>query len=471
MFNRINIILIVFLLIVTQAAVFAQAPDTLWTKTFGYPGRLDDTEGAIIMPDGGLAMVGTSTEQGYLSWLYVVRTNSDGDTLWTRTFDDGTTGQAICPTPENGFLTVGVIAESTFYPYMVNIDSAGNELWSRTYWEWPISGFRSIQPVDDVGYLIAGYIPSSTYSDIFLVRIDLNGDTLWTRTYGGAQAERAWSVKPTSDGGFVVVGWTESFGNGGSDFYILKTDQNGDTLWTRTYGDSRNEEARDILETPDGGFVFSGRTAIPESVYQYYAMKIDSQGDSVWAYADTAIMAPGMFQTFTSASEGGFTLLGYTWNSIDVYRISESGAYLWSRKFVGDQIIAGYSRSIIQSEDGSYFLCGYNNNDIWVVKLAAEQVGIDDNPDLLPNKFTLHQNYPNPFNANTRISFALSEPGNVTLSIYDLLGRKLSVLTNGQYEVGEHALLFEADDLTSGIYFYNLKVGELSETKSMILLK
>jgi hypothetical protein len=465
------VIITTALISIVPVLAFAQAPDTLWTRTYGYPDRTDNCWEAIGTPDGGLAIVGTSTQPGYLSWLYVVRINPDGDTLWTRTYADGSVGMAISSAPENGFIISGLIVTTDTYPYIIRIDSTGEEIWSHIYTDRGNSALRSIQLTGNDEFILAGFTYGDSINDILLVRIDSNGDTLWSKTYGGTEAERAWSVKNTSDGGYVVIGWTESFGNGGSDFYIIKTDQNGDSLWTRTYGDWRNEEAREIIETADGGYIFAGRRANPEIEYEYYIMKIDSQGDSLWAFADTAAQAPGIFHSLTTASTGGYALLGYTWNRIDAYKISDSGVLSWSKSFADDPVITRYSRSIIQSEDGSYFLCGHNNYDIWVVKLAPDITGIDDEIAILPNQITLHQNYPNPFNAKTTISFELAEPGDIELSLYDLLGRKVSIITNGHYGAGPHDITFDAGELTSGIYFYNLKAGEISETKSMILLK
>jgi hypothetical protein len=282
---------------------------------------------------------------------------------------------------------------------------------------------RSIHPVGNDGYILSGF----TYADdALLVRIDGSGDTLWSRIYGGSEPEKFWSARPTSDGGFIVAGWTESFGNGMADFYIIKTDQSGDPVWERTYGyQNRNEEAREIMETPDGGFAFSGRRAVPIDSYLYYFMKISSQGDSLWAFADSSETWPAILHSFTLAASGGFAAIGYALNTIEVFRISNVGGLYWSKIFMNDPVVAGYGRSIIQSEDHGFFLCGNNSSDIWVAKLAPDIVGTYDEIVSLPEKIAFHQNYPNPFNASTVISFSLTDQQNVNLTVYDLLGRKM----------------------------------------------
>jgi hypothetical protein len=351
----------------------------------------------------------------------------------------------------------------------MKIDSSGNEIWSNIHEDWGAAILRSCQPVGNDGYILSGF----TYADdALLARINNSGDTLWSRIYGGSEADKFWSARPTSDGGFIVAGWTESFGNGGSDFYILKTDQNGDSIWTRTYGGQyRNEEAREIMETPDGGFVFSGKSAVSYDSYLYYFMKISSQGDSLWSFTDSAYVWPGILHSFTPAASGGYAAIGYALNTIDVFRISHVGGLYWSTSFLDDSVVVGYARSIIQSEDNGFFLCGNNGSDIWVAKLAPDIVGVEDDIVSLPKDITLHQNYPNPFNASTTISFELPEQRDVNLTIYDLLGRKITVLLDEPMNAGTHQAVFNADDYSSGVYLYNLKTGDINETRSMILLK
>lgn len=459
----------VSLFLLTSLA-YAQAPGTLWTRTYGIPDQVNVCWEAIGTSDGGLVIAGATGLQGYMSWLYIVRINSDGDTLWTRTFADGSGALAISLTADNNFIVSGIIATSAIYPYVLKIDPDGNEIWSRIYTSWPDAYLRSCVPVGGDGYILAGYVQTDYISDMMLVRIDAAGDTLWSRTYGGFQDDRAWSARPTSDGGFIIAGWTESFGVSGSDFYIIKTHQNGAPFWTRTYGHSGNQEAREIMEIPEGGFVFSGKSSM-EIPSVYYFMKITPLGDSSWAFTDTVNTYRAVVHSFTRTIDGGYALIGYSASSIDVFKIISVGELSWSKTFTDNSVNYRYSRSIVQSGDGSYFLCGSNNFDIWVIKLAPDVTGTDDDIAELPDQIKLLQNYPNPFNASTSISFELSQPGDITLTVYDLLGRKVSVLADGYLDAGSHSLIYNADELTSGIYFYNLKAGEYSETKSMILLK
>jgi hypothetical protein len=96
--------------------------------------------------------------------------------------------------------------------------------------------------------------------------------------------------------------------------------------------------------------------------------------------------------------------------------------------------------------------------------------GISDN-DIIPNKISLSQNYPNPFNPTTNISFNLIESGYVSLKVYDILGNEVANLVDGELNSGLHNKVFNAGNLTSGVYFYTLKTNNFKETKKLMLMK
>jgi hypothetical protein len=119
----------------------------------------------------------------------------------------------------------------------------------------------SVQQVSDGGYIIAGWTDSygAGNGDAYVIRTDGQGDTLWTRTYGGFTHDYGQSVQQSRDGAFVVAGHTYSFGAGGCDIYLIKTDISGDTLWTRAYGGPDSEKGYSIQQSNDGGYVIAGQ--------------------------------------------------------------------------------------------------------------------------------------------------------------------------------------------------------------------
>jgi hypothetical protein len=105
------------------------------------------------------------------------------------------------------------------------------------------------------------------------------------------------------------------------------------------------------------------------------------------------------------------------------------------------------------------------------VRLAGGTVDVPEPGPLVPWEFGLSQNYPNPFNPSTRIRFQIVEQGDVTLKVYDLLGREVRTLVDENLSPGSHETVFDATELASGVYFYRLKAGKLTATKRQLLLK
>jgi photosystem II stability/assembly factor-like uncharacterized protein len=114
----------------------------------------------------------------------------------------------------------------------------------------------------------------------------------------------------------------------------------------------------------------------------------------------------------------------------------------------------------------------YYTNDGWVTYSIVDSIVTNvENPGTIPNEFTLYQNYPNPFNPTTVISYQLPVSGNVTLKIYDLLGREVAVLVDENKPAGKYEVEFNAFGLSSGAYYYQLIDGDKIEIKKMILLR
>jgi len=114
--------------------------------------------------------------------------------------------------------------------------------------------------------------------------------------------------------------------------------------------------------------------------------------------------------------------------------------------------------------------CGSSNGQIWYTQLNR-LVGIHTTGNQVPSDFGLSQNYPNPFNPTTAIRFQIPSDGNVTLKVYDVLGREVSTVINENLSAGEHEVKFDASNLASGVYLYRIEAGSFSDVKKMLLIK
>ena len=253
--------LILLLVCLLSVPSFAQPnPETLWTRTYGGSGD-DEAYSVQQTADGGYIVAGYTYSFGAGGDdFYLVRTNSQGDTLWTRTYggDSLDCAYSVHQTADGGYIVAGYtysFGAGLDDFYLVKTNSLGDTLWTRAYGGSNYDDARSVQQTTDGGYIVAGY----TWSfDADLVKTNSQGDTLWTRTYGGSNGDDAYSVQQTADGGYIVAGDTWSFGAGRNDFYLVKTNPMGDTLWTRTYGGRGNDSARSVQQTTDGGYIVAG---------------------------------------------------------------------------------------------------------------------------------------------------------------------------------------------------------------------
>ena len=282
--------LTVILLLSIARLTLAQPPDTLWTRTYG--GSSDEEAYSVQQTtDGGYIMAGYTYSFGAGGEdLYLAKTNSQGDTLWTRTYGGSGDDEAVSvqQTADGGYIMAGYTysfgaGNQDFY--LVKTNSLGDSLWTYTYGGSGDDYARSVQQTTDGGYIVAGETNSfgTGEGDFYLVKTNSLGDSLWTHTYGGSGDDYARSVQQTTDGGYIVAGCTMSFGAGYADFYLIKTNSQGDTLWTRTYGGANYDHAYSVQQTSDGGYVVAGyTTSFGAGNYDFYLVKTNSQGDTLW---------------------------------------------------------------------------------------------------------------------------------------------------------------------------------------------
>ena len=216
---------------------------------------------------------------------------------------------------------------------------------------------------------------------MWLIRTDANGNTIWSRTYGGSDRDWGLAVRQTSDGGFVLAGDTYSFGGGYFDGWILKTNANGDSLWSKTSGWAFEDGYTDIQQTSDGGYVMAG-FFYPSSGYNdARLMRTDANGNTLWS---VTYGYPGdtddAFNWVSQTPDGGFAVAGSVNNTRSghtgdalLLRTNANGAILWAHEFNTGAHEDVFTGGVLCS-DGSYALWGYTGfyDDGWLVKTGPE---------------------------------------------------------------------------------------------------
>jgi hypothetical protein len=371
---------------------FAQAPDTVWTRTYG--GTQEDQVGAdlLLTIGGGYLFAGYTFSFGAGGEdFYVVETNGNGDTLRTRTYGGSSDDEArsVVLTDDSGYAIAGTTssygAGSRDF-YVVRTNANWDTVWTRTYGGAGFDAAQAIAPAMDGGFVIAGITLSfgAGNRDVYLVRINGVGDTIRTRAYGGSNYDEASYVHPTSDSGFVIAANTYSFGPGGQNVWILKINPNLDTLWTRTYGGSGEDYAISVQQTMDGGYVFVGATnSFGAGAYDVYVVKTASNGDILWTrtYGGTGNEAGfSIQQTF----DGGYIVAGNTdsfgagGQDFFVIRTDGLGNTLWTQAYGGSN--NDFAGPITQTADSGYVVVGTTSSfgaggkDIYAIKIEPDHL-------------------------------------------------------------------------------------------------
>jgi hypothetical protein len=474
--KKLFLLFITFLLI--QLTTLAQAPDTLWTKTFG---GINAEKGNCVQQttDGGFVIVGSTNSFGAgEDDIWIIKTNVNGDTIWTKTYggNTGEEGYSVQQTNDGGYIIVGYtdsFGSGEDDVWLIKTDENGDSLWAKTFGGSGDEGGFSVEQTDDGGYIIAGYTTSfgAGEEDVWLIKTDANGDTLWTQTFGGSWYDCAHSVQQTTDGGYIIAGYTVS------DVWLIKTDASGDTLWTKTFGGGEGCAGNSVQQTTDGGYIIAGEIGIiPKSgAPAVWLIKTDTSGDTLWNKILFIISSAHSVQQTT---DGGYIITGYK-GAIDsdvwLIKTDENGDTLWTKTFGGILWDDGYS--VQQTTDGGFILTGRTQSfgageeDVLLIKTAPDPSYINQDIDIIPLDFSLHQNYPNPFNPITKIRYSIPQASNVVIKVFDILGNEIETLLDEEKPVGTYELSWCAESLPSGVYFYQLIAGDYIQTRKMILIK
>jgi len=373
---------VALLTIVLSASTLSAQPN--FERTYGGTGT-DYCYGARQTLDGGYLVYGYTTSYGPATgsaWL--IKTDEHGDTLWTRTH--GASGvncaTAVLLKPDSGYVVGGYtssIGAGRNDFMLLETDASGDTLWLRAYGGGEDDQAYALTQTGDGGYLLAGQTESygAGDKDIWLVRTDADGDTLWTRTYGDSGWDGASAVAQTPDGGFAISGFLG--GTDEDDAWLIRIDADGDTLWTRTFGgDERSDYGSGLVTTGDHGFVFTGRSHTYGGPFgDLWLVRTDSLGDSLWirSYGGSDVDAG---QSVCVTTDGGFAVAGGTKSfgsgDYDVWllRLDSLGDTLWTRTFGGSQI--EYGVTVEQTPDGGFVIGGYTappsgaGHDFYLIK-------------------------------------------------------------------------------------------------------
>ena len=266
--------------------------------------------------------------------------------------------------------------------FLVKAEADGIEAWRKTFGGSKDDYGKYVQETCDGGFIIVGFTESfgAGSADVYLIKTDADGNEDWSNTFDGSGYDSGWCVQQTDDGGYIIAGNTLSSGAGASDVYLIKTDADGDEEWSRTFGGAFGDWGRSVQPTSDGGYIVAGITYSyePYHLSDVYLIKTDSAGNQTWSkvfHKDGSARGECVRQT----SDGGFIITGKDDTSTgDVYLIKtdSSGDEEWSKTFGGSEDDGG--ESVRQTSEGGFIIggttysMGVGGSDAWLIKTDSD---------------------------------------------------------------------------------------------------
>ena len=257
-----------------------------WQKTYGGTGT-DYASSIQQTLDGGYIVAGSIRSFGAGdSDVWVMKLDATGGVTWQRTYGgvDSDWAHVVQQTQDGGYIVAGAtysFGEGDRDAWVLKLDSTGAVTWQKTYGGEAIDFPYSIQQTQDGGYVLAGYTESFDPDDrdAWVLKLDSTGAITWQKSYGGIGSDDATSIQQSEDGGFIVAGYTQSFGAGSLDAWIMKLDGTGAITWQKTYGGVTGQKlASSIQQTQDGGYIVMGANGPFGDAYDIFILKLDSSG-------------------------------------------------------------------------------------------------------------------------------------------------------------------------------------------------
>ncbi|MCB0524391.1 MAG: T9SS type A sorting domain-containing protein [Saprospiraceae bacterium] len=361
----------------------------------------------------------------FLTYLITTFLHAQPSIEWQKNYggslyDEGT---SVKPTSDGGY----IIGGNTFSNdgdvfghrggwdvWVLKTDQSGVLQWKKVFGGTGNDVVEHIQQTTDGGYFIVGYSESNNFDvsdnhgdfDGWVVKLDSNGSIEWQNSIGGSGWDEFWAGQQTTDGGYIVAGRSASndgdatYNHGQLDTWVVKLDAEGEIEWQRSYGGSKEDNARAMIQTMDGGYLVASRTASTDGDVtelhgntDFWLTKLSLNGEIEWEktlggnHGDTPA-------DLIQNNDGSYVITGYIGSGtgdVSVYygildywvvKISQTGDIIWEKTLGGSG--PDWARKIIPANDGGYIVAGttYSDDfdvigndggeDFWVVKVSNE---------------------------------------------------------------------------------------------------
>ena len=450
----------VFSIFIIQFSIL-NSQDT-WIRTYQPFGDDEDyfVEDIRICPDGGYAVIGSIWNEWEGNRGFMMKTDSNGNFLWANLdivdFVSQPEPSGFVVMEDGSFITAG----NNFWfggRYLLKRYPNGNIEWTQQLDN--DYSVKAIELTNDENIITTG---SSMDNTINLQKFDLYGNIIWRGFYlpEGFEYGGGYSVTQTIDGGYALTGSVH--GENNNDVLVIKTDENGDSLWTYTYdGYDNSDRGTCIIESSDQELFVSGygeAGLLIRMVDQNNVFYTNYFYGYLWTVLENPLED-------IVIGRGRTRLLAFD---------KESGDTLWTSQLPTG--LMGNGDRGFQLLDDGYICLGTldSGNEEFIVitktNLSGEVTDISEN-ELIPALISNMRCYPNPVRSSLNISYILGKPSNVEIDIYNIKGQFLDNILYENDFTGKHSAKWDIRDYPSGSYFIEFKTDNQREIKKIIKLK
>lgn len=430
-------------------------PQIAFQRTYGVDSLSDYAQSVVQTPDEGYLVAGVKQVIGSDWRLMLMKTDKYGNELWTKLFaypPNSIEPYSIESTQDGNYIITGLSGHDVF---LLKVDGQGNEIWHKIYttpqkdWGW------QVQQIADNGFIIGGWREqpaSSVKNDMLLIRTNANGDTLWTRTYSNnGISSLGYAISQLPDSSIIIAGTTGSID---WDLYIVRVNLNGEVIWNRNFSIGGTAEVRDIKISDSGNIVITGFGGLTSCLNNPFLAEIDTDGNMLWMEIYDNLFC-GWVYSLCKTNDGGYALFGIeagTGYDLILMKTDSFGTVNWLKRF--DEGIGDYGYKVRQTLDGGFIMTGHTstsgqNPDVILIKtdsIGNNALGLEE---INNTNFLI---YPNPFSSQATLQTD-AFLNDATLTIFNSFGQTVKQIKN----ISGQSVVLNREALQSGLYFLYLK--------------
>lgn len=465
-----------------------------WEARYNGPANFIDNATAIaIDASGNVYVTGFSTGTISLSDYATIKYNSAGQQQWVSRYNGPSNGtdeafSIVVDGAGNVYVTGESLSGSNYDFATVKYNSAGQEQWAARY-NGPQSSVDNglVVRVDGAGnvYVTGNSTGSGSGFDYETIKYNSAGQQQWEARYNGPNnADDIPTSLEIDNAGNVYVTGGSSGTTSSNDYATVKYNSAGQQQWVSRYnGPGNDQDIASSLKVDQYGNVFVTGSSIGQGTATDYAtVKYNSAGAEQWAVrfngsnntsdeaTALALDAAGNVYITGESNSGG---TNYDYATI---RYSPAdGSQMWAMIYNGTGNNIDEAFGIVVDGANNIYVTGNSTGsgtsmDFGTIKYS-QVTGVTPVSNEIPKVYNLSQNYPNPFNPSTTVNFDLPNSSQAKLVVYDMLGRQVDVLLDGQLNAGRYKVDWNASNFSSGVYFYKLSAGDFTDTKKLTLVK